>query len=271
MDSFSKRNGFHSIEEVEITVREDAPEHLREFFLQLCFESKITPKTLRRIVCKELKLSPDQNNWSDNNVECEVDSLLKNCKWYKVYDLIEIVLNHIRDNWDCEIFDSFEGELNDFFIEKGIGWKVVGGLIEYRGPESFETVIRNAKATAQENGHKTASNEIHQAINDLSRKPNPDPTGAIQHAMAALECVARQLTGDQKATLGDIVKRNQLAIPTPLDQAVTKAWGYASENGRHLQEGREPSINEAELIVGLSASISHYLIKAAKKMNLEIS
>ncbi|WP_346330419.1 hypothetical protein AABD48_06665 [Vibrio parahaemolyticus] len=50
-------------------------------------------------------------------------------------------------------------------------------------------------------------------------------------------------------------------IPPPLDDAVVKAWGYASENGRHIREGREPSDNEAELIVGICAAVGNYLVK----------
>lgn len=71
--------------------------------------------------------------------------------------------------------------------------------------------------------------------------------------MAALECVARDVTGDPKATLGAIIAAKPVLIPKPLDQAVEKAWGYASQYGRHLVEGGNPSIEEAELIVGISA------------------
>jgi len=49
--------------------------------------------------------------------------------------------------------------------------------------------------------------ELHEALDDLSRRPEPDLTGAIQHAMAALECVASDTYGNPKATLGDIIKR----------------------------------------------------------------
>lgn len=80
--------------------------------------------------------------------------------------------------------------------------------------------------------------------------------------MASLECVAREVTGDRKATLGEILRKHSSIIPAPLDQAVVKAWGFASENGRHIQEGREPTFNEAELIVGICASVGNYLVKS---------
>ena len=105
----------------------------------------------------------------------------------------------------------------------------------------------------------TARAEMHKALADLSRRPEADLTGAIQHAMAALECVARDATGDPKATLGEILKRHPNLIPKPLDTAVEKAWGYASEMGRHIREGREPQRKEVELIVGLAATVANYL------------
>lgn len=265
MEPFSKRYGFASIAEVEISVREDAPDMLRSFVVQLAYDHSFKPSSLRYLACKALKKSPDASNWSEYpNIDNEVNDLLCGCKWYKVYDVIERILNHLSENAYRNTYDSFEKELNEYFVENGIGWKVVDGLIEYRGPDSFESIIKSAQATEQVSGHITASKELHQAISDLSRRPSPDPTGAIQHAMASLECVARELTGDQKATLGDIMKRHGAILPTPLDQAIVKAWGYASVNGRHIREGREPSLNEAELIVGLCASVGNYLIKAAK-------
>jgi hypothetical protein len=78
--------------------------------------------------------------------------------------------------------------------------------------------------------------------------------------MAALECVARTASGDAD-TLGAILKRNPGLIPKPLDTAVEKAWGYASEKGRHIKEGNEPTRDEAELIVGIEATVATYLSK----------
>ena len=78
--------------------------------------------------------------------------------------------------------------------------------------------------------------------------------------MAALECTARDLTGDKNATLGKIIDRNPDLFPKPLDQAVDKLWGYASENGRHLREDGAPGFAEAELIVNTSAALCGYLM-----------
>ncbi|MNM42304.1 hypothetical protein D3C81_531370 [compost metagenome] len=265
-EPFSKRHGYATSQEAEITVREDAPEELRGLIPQLAYECGLGPSALRDIVCRALRKQPDRNNWSEYpNVANEVEDLLLDCKWYKVYDIVERIMDNLGNhNFRLDNYDHFQNELNEFFVESGIGWQVVEGQIQMRGPESFETVLKNAKHTAQTFGHPTAANELHQAISDLSRRPEPDPTGAIQHAIASLECVARHITGDPKANLGMILKRHRTMLPAPLDEAVAMAWGYASEHGRHLREGRNPSFQEAELLVGLSAALSNYIIKKAQ-------
>jgi hypothetical protein len=79
--------------------------------------------------------------------------------------------------------------------------------------------------------------------------------------MGALECVARDVTSDPKATLGDIPKRHPGLLPKPLDKVVSQVWGYSSEVARHVREGQEITRHEAELLVGLSATVSTYLLR----------
>ncbi|MBE9397629.1 hypothetical protein IOQ59_10190 [Pontibacterium sp. N1Y112] len=262
MKSFSNRFGYQEVAEAEISIREDAPEGFRGFLVQLAYDNGFDPNKLRDLTCRVLRVRPDPNNWSMYpNIDNEVRELIDNCKWYKVYDLYERLLEVMSFNtYDYDI-DAVEIEINEYLVENGIGWKVVEGLFEFRGPDSFEKIVKSSQKIEEESGHLTASKELHEAIRDLSRRPSPDNTGAIQHAMASLECVAREIVGDPKSNLGHIMKRVDNLIPPPLDDAVVKAWGYASENGRHIREGREPTEAEAELIVGLCASVGNYLVR----------
>jgi hypothetical protein len=136
---------------------------------------------------------------------------------------------------------------------------MVNGLLESRGPEAFVVAVDTARNTLQETRLPTARQEIHEALRDLSRRPEPDLTGAIHHAMGALECTAREATGDVRATLGEILKRHPDLLPKPIDEAASKLWGYASEVARHLREGRSPARAEAELLVGTATALCIYL------------
>jgi hypothetical protein len=193
----------------------------------------------------------------------EVDELLADAEWFRVYDFIETVFHDLLE-FRPERAGEWQDKLNEFFIEKGVGWQLVGGKLQVRGSEGFENAVRGAVEVLEGDGQQTASSELHEAIRDLSRRPTPDATGAVQHGMAALECVAREVTGDKKATLGKIIATFPDKLPKPLDEAVEKAWGYASERARHVREGGAADRDEAELIVGLAAVVSTYLIRKSE-------
>jgi hypothetical protein len=257
MALFSKRIG-RTIEEKEITVREDAPIAFREFLVMVVLDLGYEPSFLRDIICRFLKVAPNRNNWSEYpNINGEVLNLITGCEWYFVYDIIEILSQRLRGEQKAQ----FASEINDYFKVNGIGWKLENDVIETRGNEAFETSLKNVVAVLEEAKLQTAKTEIREAITDLSRRPEPDITGAIQHSLACLECVCREATGNKKATLGELMSKAGNIVPKPLDQAISYIWGFTSEQGRHLREGRNPGYLEAELVVEVSVAISTYLSK----------
>jgi hypothetical protein len=267
MSRFSERQGYQP-DDAEISARYEAPSELRGVLVDIAYESGLDPHKLRAVVCRQLRAREDSSNWSAYpNVDNEVREHLDSCEWYHVYDLIEAInekLERMTTRTGEPAAAHFAEEINKYFRRRGIGWQLVDGRIELRGPESFESALTDARRELTDAQRNTASSELHEAIADLSRRPKPDVTGAIQHALAALECVARDVTGDPKSTLGTILSRNPGLLPPPLDQAVEKLWGFASEQGRHLREGRAPSEEEAQLAVIVAAGVCQYLSKKAK-------
>jgi phage regulator Rha-like protein len=108
---------------------------------------------------------------------------------------------------------------------------------------------------------KIVNQEIQEALKDLNRKSQPDLTGAIQHATAAVECVLRCLTGNENATLGQILQKQKGLIPAPLDVSVEKAWGFASNKARHVKAGQKIDFSEAEFVVTQFVSVANFLAK----------
>ncbi|MBK9726498.1 MAG: hypothetical protein IPO86_00105 [Saprospiraceae bacterium] len=263
-DTFSKRQGLFSLKEKEITVREDAPEGLRGFIKMAYYDLNKNPSDLRAITSRVLKIAPDSNNWSEfPNIDWEVGQHLDSCEWYLVYDIIETIIQKLNASEKT----TFSNEINEYFIANGIGWKIVNEQIETRGDEVFETAVKTVVSVLETAKLETAKTEIKEALIDLSRRPSPDLTGAIQHSLACLECLAREATGDKKATLGELIKKHPNIVPKPLDIAIEKIWGFTSEQGRHLREGQAPEYLEAELVVELSAAISTYLGKKLSETN----
>lgn len=259
MDSFSKRYGLHRVD-ADICIRYEAPDEIRDAIVAIAYQCALKPSDLRQVLCSLLYRAPDRGNWSEfPNIDGEVRELIQDCEWFEVYDLIELLAESCGRN-NCD----FAGEINRMFRIKGVGWQFVGNRLEIRGSEAFELALKEGQSELLGRGNSTAANELHEAISDLSRRPEPEVTGAIQHAMAAIECVARDVCGS-KETLGDLLRRNPDLFPKPVDQIIDKAWGYTSNYGRHLTEGKIPAFDEAELVVGLSGVLSRYLARRFPK------
>ncbi len=257
--SFSKRFGYSS-PIPGITVREDAPEELRFYVLSVVRERfSLPPSWLREVICRILFKRPDPSNWSEfPNIWYEVQNYFYEADWFKVYDIIEAIHYSLRIT-DSPSAEKFEALINEGFLQLGIGWKLEDGKIETRGEEAFESVVKESSEKLSEKGLDTARTELKEAVLALSRRPEPDIRGTINHAMAALECVAREVTGDRSKTLGDILRRYPDLLPRPLDDSIAKMWGFASEYARHVREDREVRREEAQLVLGIAASIAAYL------------
>lgn len=256
--NFSLRHGYVG-SEPEIIVRDDAPSDLRFAVPQIARSVGFRPTKIRDIVCQVLLIAPDQNNWSDYpNIWEEVLRLLRECDWFKVYDIAEKIWRSLQ--YDPDNQQVFQDELNRCFWEKGIGWQLKDpdGIV-FRGGETFSIATSETVEILRQTGRNTAAAEIHESLRDISRRPLPDRTGAIQHAIAAMECVARDIAGEPNATLGKLIPG--LGLPKPLDAAMEKLWGFSSERARHVREGELLDDFEAELVVSIACAVCAFLIR----------
>jgi hypothetical protein len=109
--------------------------------------------------------------------------------------------------------------------------------------------------------HQASLRELREAHSDLSKRPEPDLTGVVQHCMAALECTATLIAGMDGGTLGDVLKGRKLNLQSPLSEMLEKAWGFASDRGRHVKEGKPISYPDAELVLNLCDGMIVYLLR----------
>lgn len=267
MAKFSTRHGFQGAD-AEITITRDAPEDLRAVLVDIAYEAGLTPHTMRDTVCRVLRVREDRGNWSPfPNVDSEVRRHLDSCEWFEVYDVIEATYSHLLEHVEPPQYSEqaqlrpahFKEEMNSFLRRRGIGWQLVNLELQVRGAEGFQAAVASATSTLNTAERATAVRELQEALHDLSKRPDPDLTGAIQHAMAALECVMREACGDPSGTLGSLIARFKGTIPPPLDQAIEKMWGFASERGRHIREGQKLDQAEVALIVHTAAAVASYL------------
>jgi len=253
--SFSKKHGYSSTPTIQF--REDAPEGLRYAVVEAAY-AHTSYSGIRSVICRTLYVAPDRNNWSDTpNIEEEVFSLILDAEWFDVYDIIENLVSFIENAYGYDAVVNFSESINDIFVGTGAGWQLVANKeIVMRGDSDFEDAVKISQSELTESGFIIAEKEIREALADLSRRPDADLTGAIHHALGAVEATARYIDGSNK-DLGSIA--DKIGLPKPLDEALKKMWGFSSNFGRHVSLTNVPSANDAQLIVHLSSAYCRFL------------
>ena len=253
MPTFSIRHDLRTTN-IPITIRNDAEYSFRMWLVSLSKRVGLNVKTILNIICRCTYQGEDRN-WGDEYIENEAKDKLGNTAWYYVYDVVESLYDSINTTKKQE----FASEVNTYFIENGYGWKFENSQVLFRGNEIEEHTFANAIQSLSTN--PTAQSELKLALDNISKRPNADSTGTIQHAMAAFECFCRQKFGVTTSTLGEIIQRNRSSFTPPLDNAIDKLWGFASNHGRHIQNGGEATEAEAEFILNICSSLIVYMSK----------
>jgi hypothetical protein len=247
-----------------IIIREDAPEAVRHGIFLLISSTGLKGFQLRRALYKALREKVPVSVKDDHLLIEEVEAALGSCRWYEVYAVVEEV-HHLLASRSRPDAEQFAHLVNALLKEKGVGWELRDGKLEYRGDLTLHQALDIAQELLDGSKRTTALTELQEALRDIRRLPVPEVTGAVQHSIAALECLARDLVGDQNLTLGKLVKKYGSLMPTALANVVDKAYGFSSDEARHLREGKQIDFAEAELIVGLSASVITYLIRVESR------
>ena len=215
----------------------------------------------REALCRGLKKIPDsRHNWGKDNVVGEVYALIEDAEWYQVYDGAEAIADEILRRHMVDEYALYEQELNRTLEECSVGWRMVDARFEIRGDEAVQAIQDRSLTQIAESGLTVATSEMKEAIADLSKRPKPDLSGAVHHAVASLESIARHCTGDPKSTLGDILKKHPGLLSEPLKSAAEKLWGYSSNEARHGSENRNLDPAEVELAVSIAITLASFLV-----------
>ncbi|HET8919563.1 MAG TPA: hypothetical protein VFN27_07775, partial [Xanthobacteraceae bacterium] len=161
-------------------------------------------------------------------------------KWYEVYNLVEFLF-HRREA------PRFIGRVSHFLETEKSGYRVVNKqLVPITDPVEIEAVAAASSLTSAFSG---ARHHLQSAISLFSKKPDPDYRNSIKEAISAVESVARVITGNPKATLGEALRKidERMTIHPALREALSRLYGYTSDEGgiRHAML-EQSNIDEAE-------------------------
>ena len=204
--------------------------------------------------------------------------------WYGVYDLIEFIvhnhetmtterISHSRVSTHRVKTMQLVEAVNNILERELSGYRFIDGILAPVSNKTEVETIEAAITAAQASGLKGASMHIHSSIELLGKKPMPDYRNAIKEAISAVESVAKQIVGDDSATLDGALKElsDKSDVHGALRAAFSKLYGYTSdESGIRHAILEEPNVGFAEakyMVVSCSAFV-HYLIQKAESAGL---
>lgn len=174
-------------------------------------------------------------------------------EWNRVYDFLEFLLwfNSINKK-------NYIKNINLIFIDEGAPYKIIGEVVTplISGIESDEV----KKAISER--HTSSSNHLRKALELYSKRPSPDYLNSIKESISALEALAKSISKNQKATLGDLV--GQLNIHSAFKKGIQNLYGWTSDEGgiRHSEKEKQLKVseNEARYMLVQCSALRNYII-----------
>lgn len=291
MLSFSERNGHRPIS--SIIQKESMNQELRTAIWNVLYENIFTyTKSIYSIEGSEYIEGPEyvvshdicMRIWKDyykNPIDNYVfyryfsglrSYVLKNSKWYEVYDLLEFILNILFTSQEVEIFNvrKIIDLLNQALVNENSAYRIINKqVVPITNTEEIKSIEQAMSLKSSVNAH------LDRALSYLSDRKEPDYRNSIKESISAVEAICRIITNNDKATLGDclnIIKNEGYANHEAFLSAFRKLYGYTNDAGgiRHsLLDGKEnPTFGEAKFMLVACSAFVNYIWEIASEKHL---
>lgn len=192
----------------------------------------------------------------------QLRALIMEGPWYKVYDLIEFILQ----NAFPKVRDYVRKALNEALARENSGYRFVDlQLVQITATDEIKAIEEAlTKGNAESKAHFSRALEL------LSDRKAPDYRNSIKESISAVESVCKAIAESPSATINDALKiiKKTKEIHPAFEQALIKLFAYTSDSGgiRHgLSEGAAPpTYADAKfMLVSCSAFCSYLWTQAA--------
>jgi len=170
----------------------------------------------------------------------EIREFFFSCEWYEAYDFLEYVIGYF-DNAPRLI--KF---LNAILERELSGYRIITGKIVDINDEQEVEMLEEALQNTHFEG---VTAHLKRSLELLSDRKNPDYRNSIKESISAVEAMAKIITNNPKATLGDaltVLEKGEKLHPA-LKKGFSNLYGYTSdEHGIRHAMLKEPKINSAD-------------------------
>jgi hypothetical protein len=207
--------------------------------------------------CVDYNYDTGEKTYSLSDIENKFFQL----EWYKYYDFLEFLMK------EPLLKDIVAEEANKIFTEENIECRVINYLVVPIMEE--EEIGEIEQAQRLNNRYEKVKIHLQKALELYAKRPQPDYKNSIKESISAIEALARIITNNPSATLGDLTK--QLPIHPAFRDGLNKIYGWTSDEGgiRHSQKDYkdylESGEDEARFMLVLAHVFVNYIIKKYEK------
>lgn len=187
--------------------------------------------------------------------------------WFRVFDFLEACAEYGHVNY----VDSFIENCNFHLERENSAYRFVNKeLTEITSREEVEEV---ESAITQSGSFGAVSYHLAAALSLMNDREKPDYRNSIKESISAVESLAKILSGNEKASLGQALKEIEKTrhLHSALKSAFSSLYGYTSDaDGIRHALLEEPSISKADarfMLVSCSTFVN-YLIELSGKQEL---
>jgi hypothetical protein len=182
--------------------------------------------------------------------------------WASVYDFVEFVATcKSIEGWQSQ----FIGRCNAALEKHVSAYRFVGDTL---APITSEEEIAAVEQTLGLGGKfSVVAEHIQTALTRLADRDSPDYRNSIKESISAVESACKIITGDQTATLGQVLK--QLGVHQALKNGFSAIYGYTNDADgiRHalLDETTVDADDAKFFLVSCSAFVNYLIAKSVDK------
>lgn len=175
--------------------------------------------------------------------------------WHEVYSFIEFVAHTVRDR-----HPELPAVFNKILEQELSGYRFIDQLLT---PITSQEEVETVADAIGDGRFRGVDLHLKRSLELLADRKNPDYRNSIKEAISAVEAMARHITGNPRATLGDAL--NTLGKEGKLHNALSagfkQLYGYTSDEGgiRHamLDESTVSQADAKYFLISCSAFVNY--------------
>jgi hypothetical protein len=166
----------------------------------------------------------------------EIQSYYFSCEWHEIYAFLEFILTYYKNVRLIE-------EVNKVLEQELSAYRFVEGVFTDITSDEEIAVLEEALKDSDFPGVR---NHLNRALELYSDRNKPDYRNSIKESISAVESIAKVITGQSKASLGDALKTLEKngKLHSALKEGFLKLYGYTNdEEGIRHAMLEEPNLS----------------------------